>query len=166
MQDEVTVEGRHATTATSSTVAQHLQAVIGPLLKSTCSARGTRHFQDTPGTILAAALAQLPPQGGPQASHVLHAVTADIAGMLVSGTMPVGIAGSFQALQVAWEQLHGDCSVRAATTKASLQAVLKALKHNSDWTVRLPPCSLPMVALNASIAAAHRASDVCCLVGH
>jgi hypothetical protein len=132
---------RNDATGTHAAIRQQLHSVIKPLVKSACSARGKRHYQDAPGVILANAISSLPVHNTPfrtPSVDVLLSTAHDVAALLMHGTLSTDVAGSYKVLQAAWERLHLNPDVSTRTTRMSLLVVLKALNRNTHWTVRHP----------------------------
>lgn len=141
--------------------------MLQPLLKAACGARGKRSCQDAPGLVLAAAVRAL---NGVRvdgddngARDVCAAITAQLASMLAQGTLSADVAGSFQALQAAWEQQPWSAMSSGKAARNSLQAVVKALTAHSHWSVRLfaVDARLPSCTHFVNLRI-HTAQEYCC----
>lgn len=111
-----------------------LSAIMQPLIKSSCSARGKRPHCDGPGALLASAIEAIPPLLR-QLHQPLHATARQIGSLMLQGGMPTDNSGSFKALQAVWSKMQSFELHDPRLTSSTIVVVMRALSVNRHWSV-------------------------------
>jgi hypothetical protein len=111
-----------------------LSAIMQPLIKSSCSARGKRPHCDGPGTLLASAIEAVPPTLQ-KLREPLHATARQICSLLLQGGLPTDNSGSFKALQAVWSKMQSFNLHDPCLTNTTIVVVTRALSANRHWSV-------------------------------
>lgn len=113
---------------------ERLAAVMQPLIKSSCSARGKRPHCDGPGALLASAIDAVPPLLQ-ELHQPLHATARQIGSLMLQGGMPTDNSGSFKALQAVWSKMQSFALHDPRLTNTTIVVVMRALCANRHWSV-------------------------------